>query len=150
MSWDLAMVALNAHLVAAGATLSPKVTTIWDGEPNAVNGPLFASWYAGDRESTSGGNSLSKTNIEEGVVVTIYWPTSVRFPSGAMALERWLRAAVRAVKHELWADTDLGGNAIGIDVGDASATWDIPGGALCRIARFTLWVDEAWVDDIAP
>ncbi len=150
MSWANAMAAIGTNLTAAGATISPAIKTVVEGEPDTVNVPAYAYWYAGDRDSATGGNTFGKTNIEEGVEVTVYWPGSVRFPSGNQTVERWLHDATRAAKHALWTDIELGGNAIGLDIDETVAGWASIGGTLCRIATFVVWVDEAWVDDIAP
>src|SRR3972149_3011596 len=78
MSWAGVIAAIDADLVTAGATLSPAITEIRQGEPDAVNMPIIGYWYVGDRESLTGGNSFGKTNIEEGGLVRIYRPGSAR------------------------------------------------------------------------
>src|SRR3989304_2987544 len=149
MSGAGVIAAIDADLVTAGATLSPAITEIRQGEPDAVNMPIIGYWYVGDRESLTGGNSFGKTNIEEGVLVRIYRPGSVRATSLDDSLEVWVRSAVRACKAALWGDAHLGGNSIGLDITDTVAAWEAIGNVLCRIATFTVWVDEAFVDDIA-
>ena len=139
---------MEAVLGPAGATLSPAISDIRQGEPDAVNMPIIGYWYVGDRESLTGGNTFGKTNIEEGVLVRIYRPGSVRATSLDDSLEVWVRNAVRACKAALWGDAHLGNNAIGLDITDTVAGWENIGNVLCRIATFTVWVDEAFIDDI--
>jgi len=149
MSWAGIIAAIDADLVAAGATVSPAILTIRQGEPDTVNLPVIGYWYVGDRESLTGGNTFGKTNIEEGVLIRIYRPGSVRATSLDDSLEVWIRSAIRACKAALWGDAHLGNNAIGLDITDTVAGWENIGNVLCRIATFTVWVDEAFVDDIA-
>src|SRR3970040_1661266 len=118
------------------------------GGPGAVNTPIIGYWDVGDRESETGGNSLTKTNIEEGVLVRIYRPGSVRATSLDDSLEVWVRSAVRACKAALWGDVYLDGNSIGLSITDTVAAWENVANVLCRTATFTVWVDQAFVDDI--
>ena len=148
MSWAGVIAAIDADLVTAGATLSPAISEIRQGEPDVVNTPIIGYWYVGDRESETGGNSLTKTNIEEGVLVRIYRPGSVRATSLDDSLEVWVRGAVRACKAALWGDVYLGGNSIGLSITDTVAAWENVANVLCRTATFTVWVDQAFVDDI--
>ncbi len=151
MSWDGALGALEADLVAAGATLTPKITTVREGEPDALSTvPVLAYWYAGDRESSTGGNTLTRTNIEEGVRIQVYVPGSIRLPNVTASTERYLRAAVRAVKAALWGDASMGGNTIGIDLDGTETGWFEVSAVLARTAGFTAWLDLAEVDVIAP
>lgn len=151
MSWEAALDVIDAHLLAAGATLTPKVTTVRDSEPDALSTvPVFAYWYAGDRESSTGGNTLTRTNLEEGVRIQVYVPSSIRLPTVAGTLERYLRAATRAVKAQLWGDASLDGNVIGIDLDGTETGWFEVSGILARTAGFTAWLDLAEVDVIAP
>src|SRR3990172_5690158 len=113
MSWTGVIAAIDADLVAAGATVSPAIVTIRQGEPDAVNLPVIGYWYVGDRESLTGGNTFGKTNIEEGVLIRIYRPGSVRATGLDDSLEVWVRSAARACKAALWGDAPLGGKSIG-------------------------------------
>src|SRR3972149_2432195 len=121
MSWAGVIAAIDADLVTAGATLSPAITEIRQGEPDAVNMPIIGYWYVGDREAEAGGDSLTKTNIEEGVLARISRPGSVRATSLDDSLEVWVRSAVRACKAALWGDAHLGGDRIGLDGPDTRA-----------------------------
>lgn len=150
MSWATIMANLGTALTTAGATLSPPIVTVLEGEPDTVTIPTIVYSYGGDREGALVGNTLSLTSIDEAVDVVIAWPGSVRFPTGNAALERWLRDATRAVKHVLWGDMTLGGSATALIIEPTTADWRLIGGALCRTAAFTVWVAEVDVDDIAP
>lgn len=151
MSWDGALAALKADLVAAGASITPKITTIREGEPDALSTVgVIAYWYAGDRESSTGGNTLTRTNIEEGIRIQVYVPGSIRLPNVTASTERYLRAAVRAIKAQLWADASLDSNTIGIDLDGTETGWFEVSAVLARTAGFTAWLDLAEVDPILP
>ena len=75
-------------------------------------------------------------------------PGAVRATSLDDSLEVWIRNAVRACKAALWGDAHLGNNAIGLDITDTVAAWENVANVLCRTATFTVWVDQAFVDDI--
>ena len=98
MSWAGVLSTIDAHLVTAGATLTPPVTAIRQGEPDAVTTPVFAYWYIGDRESKTGGNTLARTNLEEGVLIRGYFPGSLRVKSQDAALEVLVQAAKAAIR----------------------------------------------------
>ena len=150
MAWADLLAVVDTHLVAAGATLTPPVTGIRHGEPDAVTTPVFAYWYGGDRESTTGGNTFGKTNIEEMLIIRGYFPGSLRVKSQDAALEELIRAAKAAIRLRLWADGQLGGNAIGIDLDPTLSGWSVVGGSIVRTFEFVLWCDLAEVDTIAP
>jgi hypothetical protein len=150
VSWAGVITAIDANLVAAGATLTPIIDAIRQGEPDAVDMPLIAYWYGGDRESQTGGNTFGKTNLEELVYVRIYFPGSIRADSLDSSLEVRIRNAKAAVLHALWGDASLGGNAIGLDVQDTTSGWAAVGNALCRVVELAIWVDLAELDDIIP
>ena len=141
---------IDSHLVAAGLTLTPPVTAIRHGEPDAVTTPVFAYWYAGDRESTTGGNTLGKTNLQEGIVIRGYFPGSLRVMSQDAVLEVLVQSAKAAIRNRLWGDGYLGGNCISLELENTVAGWSVVGNAVVRTFEFVLWVDLAEVDTIAP
>ena len=151
MSWSGVVSVYNAHLVTAGATLSPKITTVLRGQPTGLTTvPVISYWWGGRRESTTGGNTLTRVNLEEALVTMIYVPESVRLPNRAETIEDYLRGAVDAFQSELWGDVQLGGNAIGISELDAvESGWATVSGTEARMASWTVWVDLAEVHSIA-
>lgn len=152
MSWDGVLTTIEGHLATAGASLDPKATDIRPGEPKDFSSvqPVIAYWYAGDRESQTGGNTFTRTNIEEGLRIQLYVPDTIRLRNKADATERYLRAGVRAIKAALWADASLGGNAIGLDLDSSETGWFEISGVLARTVGFNAWIDLAEVDVIAP
>lgn len=151
MTWAGVLTNYHAHLVTAGATLSPKITTVLRGQPSALTTvPIVAYWWGGRRESSTGGNTLTKVNVEEALVTMIYVPESVRLPNRAQTVEDYLRDAVNAFQNQLWADYDLGGACLGIaDLDAVEAGWATVSNIEARIASFTTWVDLAEVHTIA-
>lgn len=152
MSWDAALSAFEAHLRTAGDSLSPQATDVRHGEPKDFSStkPVIAYWYAGDRESQTGGNTLTRTNLEEGVRVQLYVPDTIRLRNKTDVTEQYLRAGVRAIKAALWGDASLGGNAIGLDLDGSETGWFEVSAVLARTVGFTAWIDLAEVDVIAP
>jgi hypothetical protein len=149
MTWAGALSAIDAHLVAAGATLTPPITAVRQGEPDAVNTTTFAYWYGGDRPE-DGANTLGQTTIEELVVIRGYFPGSIRTLSQDATVEVQLQAAKAAVRTRLWGDIDLGGHAIGLALDPTQTGWTVVGDALCRMFEISLWVDLGFVDTISP
>lgn len=152
MSWDGVLATIETHLTTAGASLNPKATDIRHGEPKAFSSskPVIAYWYAGDRESQTGGNTFTRTNIEEGVRIQLYAPDTIRLRNKTDVTEQYLRAGVRAIKAALWGDASLGGNAIGLDLDGSETGWFEVSAVLARTVGFTAWIDLAEVDVIAP
>lgn len=152
MAWQDTLDVIEAHLLAAGATLTPKVTNIRHGEPTALSSgkPVYAYWYAGDRESQTGGNTFTRTNLEEGIRIQLYAPGTIRLRNQTDTTEQFLRAGVRAIKARLWGDAALGGNTIGLDLDGSETGWFEISGMLARTVGFTAWLDLAEVDVIAP
>jgi len=151
MAWADVLTVYHAHLVAAGATLTPPITSVARGEPTALqNVAHIAYWWGGRRESSTGGNTLTRVNLEEALVTEIYIPGSVRLPSELPVVEDYLHAAVFAIHDRLWGDAHLGENSIAIGgLTETSTGWVVVSGITARTATFTCWVDLAEVHVIA-
>jgi hypothetical protein len=154
MSWSGVLTTLDAILVTAGkiATLADanKVTLVRQGEPGGVNVPTLAYWWTGDRESQTGGNSLNKTNVEEGLQIMAYWPVQDRSEGLMDRLENDIRTMKQAITAGLWGDATLGGNCIGITIDSVTGGWQDINGRYARVLDMRVWIDLAFVDDIAP
>lgn len=150
MTWAGCVSAVDADLTAAAATLNP-VPVVQSGEPPAAPVvPIIAYWWIGERESSLGGHTLGLSMYEQGLMVKIYVPTSTaRLAPTSTALEIYLQGAVRAIKAKLWANTHLGGNAVGIEIETVTAGWTDIAGTLVRSAEFPLWIDQGGDDTIA-
>lgn len=148
MTWVGVISAINTNLETAAASAS--IPLVRQGEPDNLNTDCIYYEYAGDRESRTGGNTLTKTNVEERVRVTVLLRGSVRATAIDSSLEVRLRDAARACKAALWGDWSLGGNCIGLSVDDTETGWVNIGDQLARFAAFDLLIDLAEVDTIAP
>lgn len=152
MSFSGAITTIESHLTAAGAAVSPAITTISAGEPAAVTVPTLAWWYLGWRPWEQ--NTLAKTQVQEGIAIRAYFPGSIRVSaSGSLnsTLESRLQAIGAALRTRVWGDVDLGTNATGIGIsveGLPLAGWTQVGSSLCRITGFDLWFDVAEPDPI--
>ena len=151
MSWSGALTAYHAHLTTGGAAVSPAITTIMRGQPTGLTTvPIISYYWGGRRESSTGGNTLTKVNVEEALVTTIYVPESVRLPNRATTIEDYLRDAVNACQDAIWGDVQLGGNSIGLsEISAVESGWASVSNVEARTASWTCWVDLAEVHSIA-
>lgn len=149
MTYALALPVLAAHLVTVGAALSRPILDVRQGEPPTVAAPLIWYAYQGDRESQTGGNTLNRTNLEEGLEVGVSWPINDPSRTDRTPLETLVHEAKASIKARLWGDVTLGGNCISLDVGDAVTEYGVIDGALIRTLRIPVWIDLAEVDTIA-
>lgn len=141
MSWSGAMTTLQANLALAAADVSPTIPLVRQGEPDALNQDTIAYWAAGTRPSTTGGNTFTKVNIERGVTVIGYLRGATRAAVLDAATELRLVALEEALFIRLWADADLGGNAIGIAIEESTYGWIDLASQLARTVSFTVWID---------
>jgi hypothetical protein len=142
MSWAGVLSTVDAHLVTAGATLTPAITVVRRGEPYSLGRQMIAYWYAGDREHA---NTLTSTTIDEHLVIRCYWPVPNRDDVLAAALEVSVQQANRAIQARLWGDAHLGENVIGLDIDPAEAGWEAWGEAWIRTLTVSLW---CWMVDV--
>jgi heat shock protein HslJ len=148
-NWGALMTAVDAHLVAAGATLTPPITKVRRGPAFSIPTDMFAYWYDGRQPSRTGGNTFAKTNIEERLTVELY--IRIGGETGddySAAVEDRMRAATSAVCNRLWGDWDLGGNAIGISI-EATSTdrLQVTGGAI-YVVTIPVYIDLGDEDSI--
>lgn len=150
MSYEAAMTVIGNHLTTAGNSTTPKTTYVRRGEPITMpDTPMLAWYYDGERESSTGGNTMGgKTNIEAKVIIAGLYPIGDTGDHVSAALDAWTFATVRAITAALWADAELGGNTIGIDVEDPAPMWWSEGGFV-RGFEIPVWLDLAEVDTIA-
>lgn len=153
MTWAGALNALETALNAAAATVNALDTTE---DPFACHAGELASpikrdlryWYAGDQESSSGGNTLSKANVEEKITIRWYWPVKNRDDVESNELEVQLQAANRATQAQLLADAHLGEHAIALRIDDTSTAWQQVGQAWIRVLTIPIRIDLAEVSTI--
>jgi hypothetical protein len=156
-SWAGALAAVQADLVLAAAVVNalfpdkdPFVPA--PGEPVSGLARRLRYWYDGDQESTTGGKTLGKNNVQEKVTIRWYWPVLNRDDKWTSDLEVQLQAANRATQKYLLLDEHLKNagteNCIGVDIGPGSAGWQQVGEAWIRVLSLPLLVDMAWTEDI--
>lgn len=128
MSWIGVLDRLEALLTAAGASLDPPLTHVQRGRPLSQPPIEIAYWYGGEAESATGGNTLTKTNVQDRIHIRCYWPLTA--DGIAHDVEEQIFLANRAICGALWGDVDrttgaaLNGNAIGVDIEDITAGWE--------------------------
>lgn len=146
--YEAAITVLASHLTTAGAAVTPAVTRIRRGEPvTAPNTPMLAYYYDGERESTTGGNTFGKVNIEVLVRIGGLFPMSSDDDAVSSALDKWTYSMVRAITSRLYGDASLGGNCIGIEIDTPELVWWQPGGQI-RGFELPVWIDLAEIEDI--
>jgi uncharacterized membrane protein len=151
MAWEGAIDRYATILAAAGAACNPAISSISRGEPKAIAKIAHIGyWWGGRRTSSTGGNTLTRVNLEEAITTTIYIPETIRLPSAAGATEDYLRAVVFEIHNRVWADATLGGTCIGVrGLTETEAAWQTVSDLTARTATFICWVDLAEVHVIA-
>lgn len=157
-SWAGALAAIQADLVLAAAVVNALDTTKdpfapAPGEALSAIDRRLRYWYEGDQESTTGGKTLGKNNVQEKVTIRWYWPVVSRDDHWISDLEGQLQAANRATQKYLLLDEHLKNagteNCIGLEVGPGTTGWQNVGEAWIRVLTVPLLVDMAWTEDIA-
>lgn len=143
MSWANALAALKTNCTTAAADVTPAIPLVRVGEPDALNQDTIALWPVGTRPP---GDSYTLVHLERGVQVTAYLRGSIRAGAIDETLEARLVAIEEALFTRLWADTECGGNAIGITIAGSEYGWQAIGEQIARTTTFTVWV---WLQTIA-
>lgn len=154
MTWAGVLTALDTDLAAAAAVVNALDTSkdpfsVLRGEPAGILARRVAYWYEGDQESSTGGRSFGKNNVEEKVTIRWYWPVLNRDAQFSSYVEGQMQAANRATASALLGDSQLGGNAIGLAIDTTSAGWQQVGEAWVRVLSIPIRIDMAWTEDIA-
>lgn len=156
-TWAGALAAIQADLTLAAAVVNAldankEAFVPAPGEAISAIERRVRYWYDGDQESSTGGKTLGKNNVQEKVTIRWYWPVVNRDDRWISDLEGQLQAANRATQKYLLLDEHLKNtgteNAIGIEVGPGSAGWQNVGEAWIRVLTLPLLVDMAWTEDI--
>lgn len=147
MSWANALSALKTNCTTAAADVTPAITLVRVGEPDALNQDTIALWPVGTRAP---GDTYTRVHLERGVQVTAYLRGSVRAGAIDETLEARLVAIEEALFTRLWADDECGGNAVGLTIESSTYGWEVLGDQLARSVTFTVWVWLASVASVSP
>lgn len=150
MTFAGALTTIGTHCTTAGNALSPKLTDIGCGEPEVPVGRCIRYWYNGDGPPARLGaqRTLGDQMVGERLSIRAYWPVAERDKRVLAALDADVQAFVRAIKHALIGDSQLGGNCTDLEAGDAEAGWLLLEGATWRIVTIPLVLDFVDVDPI--
>jgi len=153
VTWAGAVAALDTALTSAAATVNALDTSkepfdVHPGEPFAKLSRQVRYWYDGDQESTSGGNTLTRENVEERITIRWYWPVINRDDAWLGAVETQMQAANRATHAALLGDAHLGEHAIALRIDDTSTGWQAVGEAWLRTLDIPIRIDMAEVSTI--
>lgn len=143
MSWLGVIAALKANATTAAADVTPAIAMVRVGEPDTLAVDTIALWPSGTRTA---GDTFGRIHIERGVQVVAYLRGSVRAGAIDETLEARLVAVEEALFTRLWADTECGGNAVGMTIEGSTYGWEVIGDQLARTTTFTAWV---WLQAIA-
>jgi len=154
MSWAAALTALETNLTAAAAVVNAldpgkDPFVVHAGEALSALQRSLRYWYDGDQESSTGGRTLTRNNVQEKVTVRWYWPVMNRDDKWISQLEVQLEAANRATQAALYGDSLLGDNAIGLEVLETSTGWQQVREAWVRVLTIPVLIDMAWTEVIA-
>jgi len=151
VSWAGALTALEAALTTAAATINALDTTkdpftVKAGEPFGGLSRQLRYWYDGSQET---GNTLTRENIEERIVIRWYWPVLNRDDKWISDLEVQLQAASHNTHKELLLDTHLGENAAALRIDDDALGWQQIGEAWIRVLTISVRIDMPEVNVIS-
>jgi hypothetical protein len=154
MTWAGAISALETALTTAAATVNALDTSkepfdVKGGPPFSATSRQVRYWYEGDQESTSGGNTLTRENVEERITIRWYWPVISRDDAWQTAIEIQLQAANRATHSALLGDAHLGEHAIALRIDETTTGWESVGEAWLRTLDIPIRIDMAEVSVIA-
>jgi hypothetical protein len=135
------MAVLKTNLTTASTDVTPTVPKVREGEPDELTQDTIAFWASGMRQSRTGGNTLTKVNIERGVEIMWYLRGAIRAGQIDSDLERRLIAVEEAILTRVLGDFELGGNAIGVFIDDSEYGWVTLGSQVARTGRTTAWID---------
>ncbi len=157
MTWAGALAAVKADLTLAAAVVNALDTAKdpfapMPGEAPSVIERRLRYWYEGDQESTTGGKTFGKNNVQEKLMIRWSWPVVSRDDQWTENLEIQLQTANRATQKYLMLDEHLksGGieHAIGLEWSGGVAGWQNVGEAWIRVLSLSILIDMAWTEDI--
>ena len=148
MSVAAALTVLDAHLVTAGATITPAITDVAKGERANLHRRIDY-WLSGlgAPERMAGAHAtLSDWMVGLGVTVRVYIPVTDRSETYAANIETDLYTVAFNIASRVMGDFTLGGNCTAMTVDDIEFGWLSATGWL-RVATIPLTLD--FVDQIA-
>lgn len=150
MSVAAALTVLDAHLVTAGATITPAITDVAKGLRENLHRRIDY-WFEtiGAPERMAGSHAtLSDWMVGLAVTVRVYLPVPDRSETYAANVETDLYTVAFNVAVRVMGDFTLGGNCTAMTVNDIPFGWiSAPGGGWLRVATIPLVLD--FVDQIA-
>lgn len=149
MSWDGAITALEAILVAAGTATSSEKFTIQAGEPGVPPRKMIAWWYDGAGENPLINETLTDHPFGENVTIRGYWPVSNRATGPSRTIETEARNLARNIIAGLEADRSLNEQCAAVVINDSTAGWLSIDGAFWRVITVPIVLGFTDVESIA-
>jgi hypothetical protein len=120
MSWQTA---LKAHLVAAGAAVTPPITLVRMSLPQ---GPVrqITCEYLGDEDSPWGPNSLATRQVGEHFDIKVWLPVSGFDLKASEDMDTLLQTVKEQIVSRLEGDGTLGGTCERLVTENAKADWE--------------------------
>ena len=123
MSWANALTVIRTHLEAAGNAVSPKIPVVrLAAEQTAVR--QITCEYDGDEDNPfTEGNTLAYRQVGEKLIIKVALPVASMDKGAAEDTEAMLQTIKEQIVSRLAGDHGLGGNSIGLEIGNASTQW---------------------------
>jgi hypothetical protein len=149
MSWDGAITALEAILVAAGTATSSAAFTLQAGEPGVPPKKMIAWWYDGAGDNPLISETFTDHPFGENVTIRGYWPVSNRATAPSRTLETEARNLARNIIAGLEGDRSLNEQCAAVVINDSTAGWLSIDGAFWRVITVPIVLGFTDVEPIA-
>ena len=154
MSWSGVLTTIDTHLATAAGVVNALDTgkepfDAMRGYPKSLIRRQVTFWYEGDQESTTGGKTFGKNNIQERIHIRWYFPILSREEAFVSGVEVQIQAANRATQAALLGDSLLGGNCIGLEIQNTTTGFVNVNEAWVQVLDIPVLIDMAWTEDIA-
>ena len=151
MSFVGALTALDTHLVAAGAAISPTITNVAQGERSGLSRRIDY-WFTsiGEPSRFPSRETLSDAMFGVELLVRVYFPVADRRETLNANLEADLYAVSIDIVSRVLGDYTLGGECVALRWEQVSTGWQEVGGGWNRISDTTFTLDFVEQITLAP
>ena len=124
MSWANALTAVRTHLEAAGHAVTPEIPVVRLAVEQSPVRQITCE-YDGDTDNPfTQSNTLSYRQVGEKLRIRVCLPVSSFDKNDAEDVEVMLQTIKEQIVARLAGDHGLGGNSIGLEIGNASVGWE--------------------------
>jgi hypothetical protein len=123
-NWANLQAVLRAHLVAAGAAVTPAIPVVRLAGPQAPVRCITCEYEGDETNPFTGGNTLSQRQTGERLEIKVWLPVASFDQAAAEATETMLMTIKEQVKARIAADENLGGYCMAVHIGNSRAAWE--------------------------